>query len=159
MKTMLALALVGLLSITSLAEEKKFEEQEGSSIKPLTKDEPDELSQKSCPSGFKRIEDKDTGNFCISDLENYRSFDDANSHCQSLKGLNRTQGELCSNLQLVSACSKKENFVRSPAKVLMHTLDLGSKFFLIMGGAGCDKEQISSRGRGPLPRYRCCIQF
>jgi hypothetical protein len=169
MKTMLALALVGLLSITSLAEEKKFEEQEGSeplpqatkrpSVQPLTKDEPDELSQKSCPSGFKRIEDKDTGNFCISEglLSNY-SYANAIQTCNRMEKYSK--GDLCSNSQLVSACSKKENFVRNIDKIGMWTFGKRREFLLEIGGTGCETKQISI---DPLDmniqRYRCCIKL
>ncbi len=161
MKTMLALALVGFLSITSLAQEDGLVDHnqlpsKPKIVPPLVKDDTTgEFSQKSCPSGSVKIEDNDTGDFCISkDLEDKKGYDDAVNHCQTKVFPENRKFNLCSKGQLVSACSKKENFVRNPARTSMYMLGRG--YYSWMGGAGCDVKDSDLIMKS---QFRCCIQL
>jgi len=180
MKKILAIAVVVLLSLSSLAdlvednksnlEEKSNLEGEGSkplpqatkrqSVQPLTKDGPVKLSQKSCPSEFfVRFEDKDIGDFCISkDLQDEEKYVVANERCRANGEINGRRFQICSKEQLVSACNKKENFVRTPAKTL--TLMFGyEKGSLYIGGADCKVEAFGNGGEDLSHKFRCCVQL
>ena len=82
MKTIFALALVGLLSITSLAEARSVNK----STKPERAQRSPSSAELNCSGKFTKIEDKENkvgGDFCISKkVENKRYRNSAESNCQ-----------------------------------------------------------------------------
>jgi hypothetical protein len=108
MKTMLALALVGLLSISSLAEAKKQNPQDKAKIKTVQRGP--SSAELNCPRGFVKITGSETiKDFCISKkVEDDRRWEDALSNCEGKKFNNR-KARLCNKQEWSLACNQKKS--------------------------------------------------
>jgi hypothetical protein len=140
-KRIFALALVGLLSISSLAEE------EGLGVQP-TEPESVQLNRSSaelnCSGEFTKIEDKENkagGDFCITKNVQKRQFQFvAKANCKK-QDHDGKQAHLCSRKQWFLACKTKgKELIMSNENSgkIEWVADLYDGFGEVMGYSGCD---------------------
>jgi len=135
MKTMLALALVGLLSISSLAEAQKQKKVQPNPV--VFYDEYDELD---CPKNFVKIDGSGVvDDFCISERdESILNTVSAESNCErkifnESGEFNDTKAHLCDEQERILACRQGV---------------LGDNFFL-----SCNSSNVNRRNGS-----RCCFR-
>jgi hypothetical protein len=107
MKTMLALALVGVLSISSLAEAKKQNPQDKAKIKTVQRGP--SSAELNCSEGYVKITGQgDTNDFCISEkVEDIKTWLYARSNCHK-KIINGRQAHLCDSHERTLACKQND---------------------------------------------------
>ncbi len=154
MKTILAMALVGLLSISSLAEEAGLGVQptEPKSVQPNPSS-----AELNCSGEFTKIEDKKNkagGDFCITKNVQIRRFQFlAKANCDG------KQAHLCSRKQWFLACKTKGKELmmsNENSGEIEWVADLYDSDGGVMGYSGCDSfgssYVYSSSG------WRCCFR-
>ncbi|MFN8943869.1 MAG: hypothetical protein ACK5WZ_04500 [Pseudobdellovibrionaceae bacterium] len=156
MKTMLALALVGLISIISLAEAKKQNPKDIAKIKTVQRDP--SSAKLNCPDEFVKIEGSKEvgGDFCISKKKvedlNTSSWQDARSKCED-KSETYREVFLCTIQHWSLACNQKKSDLGMDEEKewVLDPFKGGGK---VIGTQGCNT-LVNSNG-GSLSS-RCCI--
>jgi len=164
MKTMLALAIVGFLSLSSLAENKELKKEDindlpskRESFQPQNKNNTtDELSQESCPEKLKMIESHSARKFCISrQLQPQKTKNDAIQDCKNLIGPHNSHGLICNKVQMESACS----FENDLDKIDKWVWDPGKPKDIVKIMNNCKGEYDYGIGSLDEHHFLCCISW
>jgi hypothetical protein len=161
MKTMLALALVGLLSISSLAEAKNDTK---ASAKSKTVQRGPSSAELNCPAGFVKITGQgNTNDFCISEtVQNDKKWEEAISHCINMKFSKEFKGgkaSLCKLDEWKLACEQnRSNLGMAGAREWVNFKDSDGD----VGAMGMDSRRCDSLSIHPPSPFlfdsRCCFR-